>query len=125
MIFVHNAGDGYSSVPVAERTTASNALDYESNPKHTPGHQGNRPNAGVEPKNSLELLGESVPSSQNPTQRFMYDSVTDTLHRFSRTHNDGSLWHWSGSTNQGNNSLTGSQVPNDIKSLFNLPKKGW
>ena len=35
------------------------------------------------------------------------------------------LFHWSGSTNQGANSITGSQVPNDIKNIFGLPKKGW
>ena len=34
-------------------------------------------------------------------------------------------FHWSGSTNQGANSITGSQVPNDIKNIFGLPKKGW
>ena len=112
-----------NGVPVKEKTKASNGLDYQSNPKHTPGQPGNRPNAGIEPKNSLDLFGESVPSTSKPNQRFTYDAETSTLHRF---YNDGNgTWHWSGSTNQGANSITGSQVPNDIKNIFGLPKKGW
>lgn len=112
-----------SGVPVAERTTAANGLDYQSNPKHTPGQPGNRPNAGIEPQNSLDLFAASVQSSQNPNQRFTYDGETGTLHRF---YNDGNdTWHWSGSTNQGENSLKGSQVPSDIKKTLGLPKKGW
>ena len=104
---------------------ASNGLGYKSNPKHTPGQPGNRPNAGTEPRNFFELFGDSTPSNKNPRQRYTYEKSTGTLHRFSPTENDGSLWHWSGSTNQGPNSLKGSQVPNDIKNLFHLPKKGW
>ena len=92
------------------KTTASNGLDYKSNPKHTPGQPGNRPNAGIEPKNSLDLFGDSVPSTSKPNQRYTYDADTNTLHRF---YNDGNgIWHWSGSTNQGANSINGSQVPN-------------
>ena len=55
-----------NGVPVKEKTTASNGLDYKSNPKHTPGQPGNRPNAGIEPKNSLDLFGDSVPSTSKP-----------------------------------------------------------
>ena len=124
-ILVHNAGDDYRNVPVPERKKASNGLGYKSNPKHTPGQPGNRPNAGTEPRDSFELFGDSTPSNKNPRQRYTYEKSTGTLHRFSPTENDGSLWHWSGSTNQGPNSLKGSQVPNDIKNLFHLPKKGW
>ena len=112
-----------NGVPVKEKTKTSNGLDYQSNSKHTPGQPGNRPNAGIEPKNSLDLFGESVPSTLKPNQRFTYDAETSTLHRF---YNDGNgTWHWSGSTNQGANSITGSQVPNDIKNIFGLSKKGW
>ena len=116
---VYRQGNG---VPVKEKTTASNGLDYKSNPKHTPGQPGNRPNAGIEPKNSLDLFGDSVPSTSKPNQRYTYDADTNTLHRF---YNGGNgIWHWSGSTNQGANSINGSQVPNDIKNIFDLPKKG-
>lgn len=112
-----------SNIPVKEKTTASNGLDYQSNPKHTPGQPGNRPNAGIEPGNSLELFEESIPSTKYPNQRYAYDETTNTLHRF---YNDGNdVWHWSGSTNQGVNSLQGNSVPNDIKNAFDLPKKGW
>ena len=116
-------GDSGSSIPVKVKTRASNGLDYQSNPKHTPGQPGNNPNAGIEPKNSLDLFEESVPSTTKPNQRYTYDETTGTLHRF---FNDGNgTWHWSGSTNQGSNSLKGTDVPNDIKNTFGLPKKGW
>ena len=112
-----------SRVPVKDKTKASNGLDYQSNPKHTPGEPGNRPNAGVEPKNSLELFEDSAQSPQKPNQRYTYDKTTNTLHRF---FNDGNgTWHWSGSTNQGSNSLVRSEVPNDIIKSFGLPQKGW
>ena len=63
-ILVHNAGDDYRNVPVPERKKASNGLGYKSNPKHTPGQPGNRPNAGTEPRNSFELFGDSTPSNK-------------------------------------------------------------
>ena len=117
------SSSGKSGVPVKERTRVSNGLYYQSNPKHTPGQPGNRPNAGIEPRNSLELFEQSVPSTQNPTQRYTYDSVSQTLHRF---FSDGhGTWHWSGSTQQGSNSIPGSSVPTDIKRLFGLKMKGW
>ena len=51
------------------------------------------------------------------------DSTTNTLHRF---FNDGNgTWHWSGSTNQGVNSLSANEIPIDIKRLFGLQGKGW
>ncbi|MCR4996277.1 MAG: hypothetical protein K6A61_03140 [Butyrivibrio sp.] len=112
-----------SQLPVGKKVTASNGLEYESNSKHTPGAQGNRRNAGTEPRNSLKLFEESVPAKNDPNVRFTYDEDTDTLHRF---YNDGNgTWHWSGSTNQGPNSIRGDDVPIDIKRLFNLKSKGW
>ena len=117
------SGTQKSGIPVPEKTKASNGLDYQSNPKHTLGQPGNSPNAGIEPQNSLELFGNSVQSTKNPNQRYAYDESTGTLHRF---FNDGNgTWHWSGSTNQGQNSIRGTDVPNDIKNIFDLPKKGW
>lgn len=120
------SGDGSDKrgrTPVGEKTRASNGLDYESNPKHTPGQQGSRRNAGTEPRNSLKLFEQSVPTSTNPNHRYTYDRQTGILHRF---FNDGNgTWHWSGSTSQGSNSLPGDDVPIDIKRLFKLPRKGW
>ncbi|MEZ3422378.1 MAG: hypothetical protein K1W39_01540 [Lachnospiraceae bacterium] len=124
-IYVHNTkGEhGNGSVPVKEKTKAKNGLFYKSNPKHTPGQSGNRHNAGVEPRNSLELFENSVSSADKPDARFTYDKETKTLHRF---FNDGiDSWHWSGSTNQGSNSLKRQNVPKDIQKKFNLKKKGW
>ena len=114
---------GTGPIPVQSKTTASNGLEYKSNPKHTPGQPGYRSNAGIEPHNSLDMFNESIPSTTKPNQRYAYDKNTKTLHRF---YNDGNgEWHWSGSTNQGANSLRGNEVPNDIKNSFGLPKKGW
>ena len=117
------SGKGKGSIPVKDKTTALNGLSYQSNPKHTPGQPGYRSNAGVEPKNSLDLFGESTPSTLKPNQRYTYNKETNTLHRFFEDGNG--TWHWSGSTKQGANSITGNQVPNDIKKLFNLTGKGW
>lgn len=114
---------GLDCVPVKNRTKSStNGLFYQSNTKHTPGQLGYRPNAGIEPRNSLDLFDKSIPSSTNPNHRYTYDG--DTLHRFFSDRNS-ETWHWSGSTNQGANSIKGNQVPNDIKKVFNLPQKGW
>ena len=61
--------------------------------------------------------------TSKPNQRYSYDSTTNTLHRF---FNDGNgTWHWSGSTNQGVNSLSANEIPIDIKRLFGLQGKGW
>ena len=124
-VLAHNASSGYSNVPVPEKKRASNGMDYESNTKHTPGGSGNRPDAGIEPRNSFELFEQSQPSTEKPGQRYTYDQSTDTLHRFFNSGGDGNTWHWSGSTNQGSNSLPASKVPTDIKRMFNLPGKGW
>ena len=119
-IWVHN-----SQCPVPEKRRASNGLDYKSNSKHTVGQPGNRPNAGIEPRNSFELFEKSVQSSKNSRMRYTYDKSTNTLHRFSPSDNGCTEYHWSGSTNQGANSLTSREVPSDIIKNFGLKKKGW
>lgn len=53
---ISNSGNNSSGILVKDKVTASNDLDYQSNPKHTLGQQGNRNDTGIEPKNSLELL---------------------------------------------------------------------
>lgn len=121
---VQYGSGGRRGVPVPSRTTASNGLNYQSNPKHTPGQPGNHPKAGVEPENSLELFENSIESKQKPGVRFALDEVTGYVHRFF-SDAEGTLWHWSGSMGQGANSLTGAQIPNDIKRYFNLPMKRW
>jgi filamentous hemagglutinin len=72
---------------------------------------------------ALDLFDNSISLRTKPNQRFTYDKDTNTLHRF---FNDGNgVWHWSGSTNQGANSLTSRDVPNEIIRFFGLPSKGW
>jgi len=57
-----------SSLPTPTTTPAANGLNYQSNPKHTPGQQGYSFNAGTEPKNSIELFGASVASGKKSIQ---------------------------------------------------------
>ena len=49
-----------SPLPVAEAKKSEKIGEtYKSNPKHTLGQTGNRPNAGIEPRNSFKLFEES------------------------------------------------------------------
>ena len=114
---VSPSGKG-SAIPYKDPVVSSNGLSYKSNPKHTLGEQGNRPNAGIEPKNSLELFNDSVVSGK---KRYAKDS-DGNLHQFTNA-NDGT-WHWAGSTGQGKNSLKPNDVPHDIKKKFDMPMKG-
>jgi len=59
-----NSGSKGSAIPVPEPVTTHNGLVYKSNPKHTLGQQGNRPNAGIEPKDSISLFKQSIPSTK-------------------------------------------------------------
>ncbi len=120
-IWVHN-----DKCPVPEpRKSEENGLNYKSNTKHTRGQPGNRPNAGIEPKNSFELFENSRASTVKPNQRYTYEKSTDTLHRFFPSNAEGTEWHWCGSTNQGANSLRSKDVPKDILKAFGMKPKGW
>ena len=113
-VWVHNA-----QCPVPEpRKSEKNGLTYQSNKKHTRGQQGNVPKAGIEPKNSFELFENSVQSRENPKTRFTYEESSKTVHRFTETGKDSSLYHWNGSTNQGDNSLPVRHIPGNIRKLF-------
>ncbi|MPW65041.1 polymorphic toxin-type HINT domain-containing protein [Moraxella catarrhalis] len=98
-VWVHNAdccGVDVKTSPLpvagAKRSDKVNEI-YKSNPKHTLGQTGNRPNAGIEPKNSFELFEESKVIGK---QRFSVDENGD-IHRFMNSNSpDG--WHWAGST---------------------------
>ena len=50
-----------SNLPIAGPIVAPNGLTVESNPKHTPGNPGYSSVAGTEPKNSLDIFGNSMP----------------------------------------------------------------
>ena len=122
-VWVHN-----DRCPVPEpRKSEKNGLTYKSNPKHTRGQPGNRPNAGIEPRNSFELFENSRVSTMGKG-RYTYEESTKTVHRFF-SNAEGTEWHWCGSTNQGANSLRSIDIPKDIlkafKNEFGLKLKGW
>ncbi|NIF47131.1 filamentous hemagglutinin N-terminal domain-containing protein [Enterobacter sp. Ap-1006] len=113
---VSKAGKG-SPLPTPIATPAKNGLNYQSNPKHTPGQQGYSFNAGTEPKNSIDLFGTSVVGGK---KRYSIDAEGN-VHQFTNT-NDGT-WHWSGSTGDKTVPLKKSDVPNSVKKEFGLPGK--
>ncbi|URQ61706.1 hemolysin/hemagglutinin-like protein HecA precursor [Pantoea alhagi] len=109
---IGKAGKG-SPLPTPQPTVASNGLVYKSNPKHTPGQPSNRPNAGIEPQDSLKLFEQSIPSTKqypNKEVRFAVDSQGN-VHRFVGTNGE---YHWNGSTAD-KNALTSDQIPTAIQ----------
>lgn len=93
-----STGTGTSALPVPNKVIASNGLSYQPNSKHTTGGAGNRPNAGIEPNNSLDLFNKSIPTT-DPKVRLSIDSKGN-IHRFFNDAKDGSgSFHWSSSTN--------------------------
>ncbi len=113
---ISKVGKG-SSLPTPTATAAKNGLNYQSNPKHTPGQQGYGFNAGTEPKNSIDLFGSSVVSGK---KRYSIDT-DGNVHQFTNT-NDGT-WHWSGSTGDKTVPLKKSDIPNSVKKEFGLSGK--
>lgn len=121
-VWVHNNN---KSCPVPEprksekhKTADGEPLTYKSNSKHTLGGDGNRPDAGIEPRNSFELFEDSKVSSKNG-KRYTYEKSTDTVHRFAPSGGNGTEWHWNGSEHQGPlNSLDPAEIPGDIKKIF-------
>jgi filamentous hemagglutinin len=114
----HMESQGYDPrLPIPEATTASNGLKVESNSKHTPGAQGFRPNAGIEPKNSLDLFGNSVSIDGNKARYSMGDD--GSIHRYFPD-NTGT-YHWSGSTGDSKNPM---QLDNKTKAQLRK-QEGW
>jgi len=106
-------------LPVSTPTVANNGLTYLSNPKHTLGGAGNRPNAGIEPKNSLELFNKSVPIGGNSNKRFTLDS-SGNVHQFTYEGTGSNTYHWAGSTGDSRTPLI-----LDNKTKATLRKMGW
>ncbi|SFO06854.1 filamentous hemagglutinin, partial [Formivibrio citricus] len=106
-----------SRLPVPDVTKSGNGLDYQSNPKHTLGEIGNRQNAGLEPKNSLQLFEQSVPSTKTyDSKEVRYSMDSDgNIHRFEAANG---VFHWNGSTGDANNPLNSSKIPIEIKRAF-------
>ena len=80
-------------LPIPEPIKANNGLIIESNSKHTLGGTGNRPNAGIEPKDSLKLFESSVEGGK---KRYAIDSE-GRIHQFN-SNKEGDRWHWAGRT---------------------------
>ncbi|MBD2784148.1 VENN motif pre-toxin domain-containing protein [Xenorhabdus sp. DI] len=111
-----------SPLPVPEPTKANNGLTYQSNQKHTPGQFGNRPNAGIEPRDSMRLFEQSIPSSKtypNKEVRFSVDK-DGNVHRFEGTNG---VYHWNGSSGDIKNPLTSKQVPSDVQKKLGVRLK--
>lgn len=109
-----------SPLPVPEPVPLPNGLVYKSSAKHTRGLQGNRQDAGLEPRNSLGLFESSISPEKGGKHKYAQDE-NGNVHRFSDG-NDGA-WHWSGSTEDSKNSLTKSEIPIDVKRKFGLSGK--
>lgn len=76
--------------------------------------RGNRPNAGIEPQDSLKFFEQSIASSKqypNKEVRFAVDSKGD-VHRFEGANGE---FHWNGSSGDSRNPLVGSQIPSDVQ----------
>ena len=109
-------------LPIPEATVASNGLKVESNPKHTPGAPGSRPDAGIEPKNSLALFENSI-ATKDPKIRLSIDS-DGNIHRFFNSSKDGSgTYHWSGSTGDSKNDLGNRELGSFNKEIKQLKGK--
>ena len=109
-------------LPIPEPTVASNGLKVESNTKHTPGAQGFRPNAGIEPRNSLDLFERSI-ATKDPKVRLSIDN-DGNIHRFFNTSKDGTgSFHWSGSTGDGKNALGNRELGSFNREIKELRDK--
>ena len=88
---------------------------YKSNPKHTPGQLGFKFDAGIELKNSVQLIESSV---QIGKQRFAIDDKGH-IHRYMGGDRKNEPWHWAGSTSDKKNPLSlTSQQKAGIKKAY-------
>jgi filamentous hemagglutinin len=109
---------GDSRLPIPEAITADNGLQIQSNSKHTPGMPGNRPNAGTEPRNSLDLFEKSVPGGERV--RYAIDA-DGNINRFSGDKNG--VYHWNGATGDVRAPLDVSTIPIKIRRDFGFKGK--
>jgi filamentous hemagglutinin len=72
--------------------------------------QGNRPNAGSEPTNSLDLFNSSIQGGDGV--RYAIDSQGN-INRF--YDNGNGVYHWSGSTGDASAPLNVSKIPIDVR----------
>jgi filamentous hemagglutinin len=104
------SGGNNNRLPIPETVTADNGLQVESNPKHTPGMPGNRPNASTEPSDSLPLFNSSIQGGEKT--RFAIDSDGN----INRYYSDGNgVYHWTGSTGDSRAPIDVSTIPISVK----------
>jgi filamentous hemagglutinin len=112
------SGGKNNRLPIPETVTADNGLQVESNPKHTPGMPGNRPNAGTEPGGSLDLFNSSIPGGEKT--RYAIDSEGN-INRF---YSDGNgVYHWTGSTGDARSPMDVSSIPIAVKRTLGFKGK--
>nr|WP_329606566.1 hemagglutinin repeat-containing protein [Paraburkholderia polaris] len=112
------SGGNNNRLPIPETVTADNGLQVESNPKHTPGMPGNRPNAGTEPNDSLSLFNSSIQGGEKT--RFAIDS-DGNINRF---YSDGNgAYHWTGSTGDSRAPIDVSTIPISVKRTLGFKGK--
>jgi filamentous hemagglutinin len=112
------SGGNDNRLPIPETVTADNGLQVTSNPKHTPGMQGNNRAAGTEPRNSLDLFNSSVPDGKDV--RYAIDS-SGNINRFSSDGNG--VFHWSGSTGDTSAPLNVSKIPIEVRRALQFKGK--
>ncbi|GIL18453.1 MAG: hypothetical protein BroJett040_22040 [Oligoflexia bacterium] len=102
---------------ITVETRSSEKLKVMSNPKHTEGGEGNRPNAGIEPAHSIELFIESTAEIKH--HRYAVDKNTGHIHRYCVDKNISPDWHWCGSTDQKNYLaiLDPETIPAEVKRM--------
>lgn len=90
------------------------------------GGEGNRPNARIEPKNSLELFEKSISISGDSSKRYSVDSKGN-VHQFTYEGTGSNTYHWAGRTGVDQNSqqmMKVNNIPNEVFKHFGInPKK--
>ncbi|WP_454056108.1 hemagglutinin repeat-containing protein [Cupriavidus sp. Marseille-Q8015] len=113
-----NGSNGNNRLPIPDTVTADNGLQIQSNSKHTAGMPGNRPNAGIEPRNSLDLFNSSIPGGEK--SRYAIDAE-GSINRF---YSDGNgVYHWSGSTGDAKAPLDVSSIPISVRRALSFKGK--
>ena len=104
-----------NSIKIKNPDKTVSETTYKSNPKHTPGQLGFKFDAGIEPKNSVQLIESSV---QIGKQRFAIDDKGH-IHRYMGGDRKNEPWHWAGSTSDKKNPLSlTSQQKAGIKKAY-------
>ncbi|MDO5640380.1 MAG: hypothetical protein Q4G28_11000 [Neisseria sp.] len=105
-------------VPVPQKVTAANGLQYQSNIKHSGRGVGAKAGdeASIEPKNSLDLFNASIPTTNsNRKTRYSYDG--GVLHQF---FDDGNgVYHWAGTKGK----TDFHEVPIDVRRKLGINSK--